>query len=255
MPVRRSLIALVISLGVVLGGCATEPTVPTPDFQALLTDVSGANDVFGVGTLLIDVSSLGPVSTAGSVLAADTEAQLAPADFVDAGNGLLFGDLVEAADGDTVDLVLPTVETIPAAALSPVEEAFVNATETPDCDVAATPSTASVTGVAFEGFAFPGFFGFGVDGLLATVASEMSLDLGGTFPDEGDTVLSWAYADSAVVVDFVGLGCDLVVQNVALAEGWNTLQWTFTNVADPTDTITLSVIDQPDAFNLFIATP
>lgn len=247
MRARSSFMVFVVGLALLLSACSTGPSTPAvPSFDAVVDDPSDTLGLFGVGFLMVDLS-VAPLAT--------TEVSahgLTTAELVEVDTGLWFGEFVAVADGGTATLALPAEADIPAGTMEPVENAFHNATSATDCEVQAAPATAEVTGVVFQGYSFPGFFAVGFDGIEPSIVSEAPVNLG-TFPEDGDTVLGWAYADADVEIDFVGTDCGgFVVDGVSLAEGWNALAWTFGGGGT---TVTLDVVDMPDTVHVTAASP
>lgn len=249
IPKRVPFVALVTGIALTLSACATGPSVPAvPTFDVVLDDPGDAG-VFAVGLLMISPAGLSSLSTEALPAPSSASPELATSELVEVETGVFFGDLVEITDGGTAEASLPAASEIPAATIVPVGQAFLNATEAPDCAVDAEPATADVTTVVFEFLTIPGFVATAFDGAAVALATEAPIDVL-TFPEDGDRVLGWAYAEEAVELSFTGGDCGpVVVEDVALGQGWNTLAWTYDLVDD---TFTLSVIDGPDTVYLTV---
>lgn len=247
-PHLRFVVAFVLALA---GAHGLAQSLAPPEFDVTLIDGESSSRTFGVFTAMLDVTAAGSRdSVDGDLPAADGQAVT---DFVGITGGFYIGRLVSAGHADTFRLSLPSFDAIPAATLTPVENAFFNATDAPDCAVSATPDDVLVTSIALSiGFGSPGFIAVGFDGAQPTIVVERPLPDPSGFPEEGATLLSWTYAEAPVVVDFTGSDCNgFVVESVALEPGWNTLAWTFTNVVGRPPTATLDVVDAPDAIWLY----
>lgn len=211
-----------------LVACSTGAEVATgTTFDVQVVDPDGANP-FALSQLMIGTSILTPTTVADVASAPASTAALVPADLVEVDTGLWLGNTVDARAGATVEVELPAAEDIPAGALANVGQAFVNATDAPDCSVVASSASAVVTTVLFEGFAAPGLVAVNGLGSLAPVyLGDATIDASAPTPPDGLRIYTWIHSDSAVDVSFTGTDCGGLDADVSLTTGWNTAVWVF----------------------------
>jgi hypothetical protein len=200
---------------------------------ATLVACSSAGDGGGTARPSFDVTVADPDDSAPVALsqtlvdgAALSTMTLTSQSFTEVEGGLWVGNSVDAGAGDTVTVTLPPEDEIPADALTTVEDAFLNATEAPDCSVQASSSSAEVSYNLFQLLVVPGLVAFTPDGLTPTVLSDAALDVDATDPpSDGTRFYTWIYADSAVDVGFTGSDCNGNDADLSLEAGWNMAAW------------------------------
>jgi len=231
--------ALVAVGSLVACSSGSEVTAGT-SFDVEISDPDGASP-FAVSQLMVGTS----VGATSATEAASTPG-LATANLVEVDNGVWIGNTIDAQAGATVEVALPAEDEIPAGTLANVERAFINATQAADCSVVASPSSAVVTTVLFEGYAAPGLVAIGGFGEAAALyLSDATVDpSSGTLPD-GMRIYTWIHSDISVDVTFVGTDCGMADADLSLSAGWNSAAWVFDA---GTSGWTLENVDAPDVF-------
>lgn len=216
--------AALVAIGSLVA-CSSGGEVATgTTFDVQVVDPDGANP-FALSQVLVGTSAL---TVTIEEAASTSTAALTTADLVEVDTGLWLGNTVDAQAGATAQVVLPATDEIPAGALANVEQAFLNATNAPDCSVVASPASAVLTAVVFEGFAAPGLVAMTGLGELAPVyLSDATVDSSATTAPDGLRIYTWIHSDSAVDVTFDGTDCDGFDADLSLATGWNTAAWVY----------------------------
>ena len=214
--VRRLGVTVFCSLALLVG-CTKAP----PSEAAIVGTAAepGGAPVLGVGLTVVDLALL-PTAVGAADLIAIGPGQYAT------------GTVPVAADGG-FRLPLPAGSELPDGVLAPAVDFLFNVRGVPDCDLAAAPADARVTGHWFdERGTYPGLYGVSTAGLALALVTETPLDPGNVFGHAG-RFLVWLYADRPVAIETVGSGCvGNVVVDVALSSGWNVAAWTFDAALD-----------------------
>ncbi len=236
-PVRIAILTLgAVLVAVALSGCSTDGGQSTgPTFDVRISD-PGDTGPLALGQVMFGQAAFTP-SVDGAVSGA-----LAPAELIEVETGAWIGNAVDAGAGDTVAITLPGEDDIPAGTYAHVEQAFLNATEAPDCQVnASTDAMVSVT--VFEFLSVPGLVAYTVDGLTGATLSDTPLDLTEPIPN-GTRLYTWIHSDGAVDVTFSGGDCSNLAADLRLEAGWNFAAWVYD---DATSTATLVDVEQPES--------
>lgn len=221
----RTVVAIV-AVGSLVACSSGAEVAPGTTFDVQVVDPDGASP-FALSQLMIGTSILTTTAEDAASAPASTAA-LAPADLVEVDTGLWLGNTVDARAGATVEVELPAEEDIPAGALANVGQAFVNATDAPDCSVVASSASSVLTTVLFEGYTAPGLVAVTGFGELAPVyLGDATIDASAATPPDGLRIYTWIHSDSAVDVSFAGTDCGDLDVDLSLTTGWNTAAWVF----------------------------
>jgi len=215
---RARILLFLASLTLV--ACGGPQVAVGPLVTGTAVDPDGAA-VLGVGLLLF-----GP-EVAPTTAAVRGAGALAPADVLELGDGIYATSTAPVAADGGFRLHLPLGDELPDGVLVAAAGFLGDAFGLAGCSVSASNDTARVSAHRFdEGRSLPGIYAVTAAGLARTVVTEAPVDVD-DLTGFGGRFVAWLYADQAVALQSVGVGCiDTLDVGLTLAPGWNAVGWT-----------------------------
>lgn len=219
----RTLLPIAL-LALALAACGA-PTTPPADGPAT-TDGSRYTREGNPEVLALAIGF--PDATTATV----TGDAVAPAEVSELYEGLFVGPFAVEVDG-AFAVEFPAADEMPAAALTPLDEAFFFNLSSVACAPTVEPLAAMATPSIFLGFGIPGMVALTVEGPYITIASDVEIPDGTLLDDFAGSIYTWLFVDrDATLVS--GEACASYDVDLDLAAGWNQIAWTFGGAADIT---------------------
>lgn len=256
-PVRPSL--ALAALVLTLAACGAPTTPPADDGPAT---PDGSRYVWEGNPEVLALAIGFPDATTATV----TGDAVAPAEVSELYEGLFVGPFAVEVDG-AFAVEFPAADEMPAAALTPLDEAFSFNLSSVACAPTVEPLAAMATPSVFLGFGIPGMVALTVEGPYITIASDVEIANGTDLNDFAGSIYTWLFVDrDATLVS--GEACTTYDVDLDLAAGWNQIAWSFggtanftARVVEPSDFVVAAaqvlvpVPSEPEPPELILASP
>lgn len=204
-------LAPITVLALILAACSGAPTPPVDETVTLAGRPYAFTGVQPAFALAIGFPSA-TILTAAAPLAVD--------EFLEGWWGGPFGYV----DDGVATVAFPDADEMPAAALMPLGEAFVQFAAEPTCTPAVAPESALATASVFQIFGLAGMVALTTEGAVLTIATDAPLSEVGSLTDFEGVFYTWLFADRDATFSTPETCVEFDVE-LTLEAGWNQVAW------------------------------